>query len=283
MAIKVAKHFKTEIISSDSRQVYKETKIGTAVPSEEELKEVVHHQIATKSVKDYYSASIYEQEVLVIAGQLFNEHNLLVMAGGSGLYIDAVCKGIDELPDVDPELRNELIKELDEYGIESIRAKLKKIDPGYYEKVDLRNPKRILKALEISIMTGKPYSSQLTSPKKDRPFKTIKIGLNMDREQLHKRINRRVDIMIDEGLEMEAKGLYPLRGYNALNTVGYKEFFDYFENKHSREEAIELIKRNTRRYARRQLTWFRRDKEIKWFGPNEHNAVIKEIENNILT
>lgn len=282
LAVKVAKHFKTEIISSDSRQIYQETKIGTAVPSAEELKEVVHHQIATKSVKDYYNASMFEQEVLEISEQLFKKYNPLVMVGGSGLYIDAVCKGIDELPDVDQELRNELIIELNEQGIESLRAKLKKIDPVYYEKVDLKNPKRILKALEISIMTGKPYSSQLTSPKKERQFKTIKIGLNMDREFLYERINKRVDIMVSDGLEEEARNLYPLREYNALNTVGYKEFFDFFDNKHSREKAIELIKRNTRRYARRQLTWFRRDNEIKWFEPNESEAVINEIENILL-
>lgn len=282
MAIQVAKHFETEIISADSRQIYKETRIGTAVPSEKELNEVVHHQIATKSVKDYYNASMFEQEVLEIAEQLFKEYNIIVMVGGSGLYIDAVCKGIDELPDVDLELRNELTKELNENGIESIRAKLKKIDPEYYEKVDLRNPKRILKALEISIMTGKPYSSQLTNPKKERPFKTIKIGLNMDREKLYERINKRVDVMVNKGLEKEARDLYPLREWNALNTVGYKEFFDCFENHHSKNEAIELVKRNTRRYARRQLTWFRRDGEIKWFEPDEPDAVIREIENNIL-
>lgn len=282
-AIEIAKHFKTEIISSDSRQIYKETRIGTAVPSDKELGEVVHHLITTRSVRDYYNASMFEQDVLEITERLFKEQNILIMAGGSGLYIDAVCKGIDELPDVDQELRNELIKELNEQGIESLRVKLKKIDPEYYEKVDLKNPKRILKALEISIMTGKPYSTLLTSPKKERPFKTIKIGLNMDREKLYERINNRVDIMISEGLEEEARELYPLREFNALNTVGYKEFFDYFENKHSKDKAIELIKRNTRRYARRQLTWFRRDKEIKWFEPNESDAIIREVENNILS
>ncbi len=282
MAIKVAQHFKTEIISSDSRQIYKETSIGTAVPSEDELKQVVHHQIATRSVKDYYNASMFEQEVLLITADLFKKHNAIIMVGGSGLYIDAVCKGIDELPDVDIELRNDLTKELKEKGIESIRAKLKKIDPVYYEQVDLKNPKRILKALEISIMTGKPYSSQLTSPKRERPFMILKIGLNMDRELLYSRINKRVDIMVSEGLEQEARDLYPLKDYNALNTVGYKEFFDYFENKHSKETAIELIKRNTRRYARRQLTWFRRDKEIIWFEPDETQAIISQLENNIL-
>jgi len=204
------------------------------------------------------------------------------MTGGSMLYIDAVCNGMDHLPDADQKLRTELTREFENNGIEHLRLQLKQLDPDYYAVVDLKNPKRILHALEVCLSTGKPYSSFLTSPKKERPFRTIKIGLNLGREELYERINRRVDQMMKDGLEEEARRVYSLRHLNSLNTVGYKELFAYFDGTTSKEEAFELIKRNSRHYARRQLTWFRKDKEINWFSPDQEDEIIQFIQNQIL-
>lgn len=279
--IEIAKYFNTEIISADSRQIFKELSIGTAVPSNTELSTVRHHLIQTYSLQENYNASRYETEVLLLLDQLFKKYNLVLMVGGSMLYIDAVCNGIDIMPDVDPEVRNELIGKLEFEGIESLRLQLKKLDPDYYNQVDLKNPTRIIHALEISIMTGKPYSSYRSNPKKNRPFKMIKIGLNCNRAELHKRINNRVDQMLKFGLEEETRKVYHLKHLNSLNTVGYREFFDYFDGLISREKAIELIKRNTRRYARKQLTWFRKDPEMNWFQPGETDKIINFIENKI--
>jgi tRNA dimethylallyltransferase len=279
--IKIAQHFKTEIVSADSRQIFKEMAVGTAVPDIEELKAVKHHFIQTHSIKQNYNASRYENEALDVIDSILKTSNLVLLVGGSMLYIDAVCQGIDIMPDADPEIRKMLKDKLENEGLESLRFQLKKLDPDYYNTVDLKNPNRIIHALEISIQTGKPYSSFRSNPNKTRPFSIIKIGLNCDRKKLHNRINARVDQMIDEGLENEARNLYHLKHLNALNTVGYRELFAFFDGETTREKAIELIKRNSRRYARKQLTWFRNDIEMNWFEPEQTGEIITFIENQI--
>ena len=274
VAVEVAKKLNTEIISCDSRQIYKELKIGTAVPSEKELAEIKHHFIQTKSIHDYYNASMFEFEVLELLDKLFIKCDHVLMAGGSGLYINTVCDGIDDLPAVDPDLRKELIEKYDNEGIEGLRKQLKLLDPEYYAIVDLKNHKRILKAIEVSLATGKPYSSFLKHRKKERPFSILKIGLSIEREELYSRINKRVDKMVEEGLLDEAKKYHKDKHLNSLNTVGYKELFDYLDNNTTLDKAIELIKRNSRNYARKQLTWFRKDKDIKWFNPEDIGQII---------
>ena len=281
LGIKLAKHFSTEIVSSDSRQIFKELKIGTAVPKDEELEIVRHHFIQTHSINENYNASRYETEALEIINTLFKKHNIVLLVGGSMLYIDAVCNGIDIMPDADPEIRKSLKDKFEKEGIESLRFQLKKLDPDYYNTVDLKNPNRLIHALEISIMTGKPYSTFRSNPKKPRPFSVIKIGLNCDRKILHHQINDRVDQMTAEGLESEARNLYPLKHLNSLNTVGYRELFEYFDGTITKEKAIELIKRNSRRYARKQLTWFRNDPEMNWYEPTQTNEIITFIEKSI--
>lgn len=281
LSIQLAKHFNTEIISSDSRQLFKELSIGTAVPAAEELTEVQHHLIHSHSIHEEYNASRFESEALTIINQLFDKHSTAVMTGGSMLYVDAVCKGIDFQPDVDPEIRNQLMTDFEEKGIEHLQLQLKELDETYYDQVDLKNPKRLIRALEICLMTGKPYSSFRTETIKKRPFNILKIGLNMDREELYSRINLRVDQMMEAGLENEAKSIYPFKHLNSLNTVGYKELFAYFDGEISKEKAIELIKRNTRHYARKQLTWLRKDEHMNWFNPNQQKEVIEFIEKKI--
>jgi len=256
-------------------------KIGTAAPTSQQLKEVPHYLIGTRSIFEYYSAYQFEQEALQISDQLLKEKDLIIVCGGSMLYIDAFCHGIDELPTIDPELRNSLQQKYREEGLESIRRQLKLLDSEFYKQVDLKNPKRIIHALEICLMTGRPYSQLRTNTRKSRPFKLLKIGLNMDRSELHERINKRVDQMIHKGLEEEARELLPHQHLNSLNTVGYREFFDYFNGLITKDKAIELIKRNSRRYARKQLSWFRRDQEIIWFSPQNYDEVIKFVENSI--
>ncbi len=263
-AIELAQKLSTEIISADSRQIFKEMKIGTARPSDEELRQVKHHFIASHSVTEYYNASKYELEAIALIEKLFEKYDNLVVAGGSGLYIDAILFGIDDLPTIDQNIRNDLQKKFETEGIESLRFMLKKLDPVYYEKVDLKNPKRILKGLEVTIQTGKPYSSFLTGRKKQRSFDTEIIILNRDREILYQRINQRVDEMIKTGLIDEARNLLKFRDLTPLKTVGYRELFDYFDGNTELETAIDLIKRNTRRYARKQLTWFRKYENAKW-------------------
>ncbi len=277
LSIELAQMLDTVIISSDSRQLYKELKIGTAAPIENDLQKVKHYMIGNKSIYDYYSAGIYEAEVLEILEDVFKTKNTVILAGGSGMYIDAVCKGIDILPDVEPELREKLTKQYEEEGIESLRFDLKRLDPEHYKIVDLNNPKRILKALEVCIQTGKTYTSFLTEPNKKRQFNILKIGLERDREELYERINTRVDSMFDQGLIEEAEQFHKDKNLNALNTVAYKELFEYFEGKYDLEEAIRLIKRNSRRYAKRQITWFKRDNEITWFHPDEKEAIFNFI------
>jgi tRNA dimethylallyltransferase len=274
---KLASAYSSSVISADSRQMYREMKTGTAVPSASQLKTAKHYFVGHLSIHDYYNASMFEAESLELLDRLYKDKSIVFMAGGSGLYIDAVCSGIDDLPSVDKELRNELAGQYRLYGIAWLRLQLRKLDPDYYENVDLRNPNRILKAVEISLMTGKPYSSFLTSKKKNRYFGIIKIGLTTERDKLYEIINNRVDEMIGKGLLKEAETLYPYRNLNALNTVGYKELFAYMDGKISYEKAVELIKRNSRRYAKRQLTWLARDKDIHWFIPENIKGITDMI------
>jgi tRNA dimethylallyltransferase len=278
VTLDIARQLDTEILSADSRQIFKELKIGAATPSDDQLRQVPHHFVGTHSIFDYYTAGMFELEALERLKEIFSRKNQAVMTGGSGLYINAVCHGIDALPKVDPQVRQNLIDQYEAEGIEGIRQRLKVLDPTSYQQVDLRNPKRILKALEISLTTGKPYSAFLTRQRKDRPFHMLKIGLNRDRQELYQRINQRVDQMLEEGLLEEARGLHPYQHLNALNTVGYKELFRFFDNEISYEEAVRLIKRNTRRYAKRQLTWFSRDHEIEWFHPDQQQKIQRKIQ-----
>lgn len=281
VSIDIARYFNCEIISADSRQFFREMSIGTAVPSVEQLETIKHHFIRFLSIKDYYSSSLFERDVLGLLPELFSKNNIVLMSGGSGMYIDAVCEGIDDIPDVDPSVREKYIDKYKSEGIEGLRVALKFLDPDHYAKVDLKNYKRIMRALEICETAGRPYSSFLKKQKRERDFGIIKIGLERTREDLYLRINSRVDNMIETGLEAEAKLLFEFRNLNALNSVGYREFFDFFDGKTSREKAIELIKRNSRRYAKRQLTWWGKDKEIKWFKPDKVQEIIKHIENSV--
>lgn len=258
--------------------MFREMVIGTAVPGVNELAEVKHHFIQNKSIFDYYNASMFEFEVLNLLTDLYKEKNSVIMVGGSTLYIDAVCYGIDDLPAIDPKIREQVTLSYKQNGIEYLRRQLKLLDPGHYEIVDLKNPNRIMKAIEISLMTGKPYSTFLTKTKKKRDFRIIKIGLNCKRDVLFNRINKRVDAMISSGLVDEVKNLASARETNALKTVGYREIFEYLDGKFTLEEAIEQIKTNTRRYAKRQITWFSRDKEMPWFEPEEKEKIIRYIE-----
>ncbi len=281
LAIRIARELNTEIISSDSRQIYKELSIGTAVPNQEDLETIPHHFIHSHSIHDYYNASRFENEAIEKIELLFQTKDTVLMTGGSMMYIDAVCKGIDDLPTVDQKLRQQLIDDFEKNGIEHLRLQLKKLDPAYYEQVDLKNPKRLLHALEICLMTGKPYSSFRTEKIKERPFNIIKIGLNRNREELYDRINKRVDEMIAAGLEKEARSVYQYRHLNSLNTVGYRELFSYFDGEITLEKAIELIKRNTRHYARKQLTWFRKDEATQWFQPEQEDEIMNWIKDQL--
>lgn len=276
-AIELAKILNCEIISADSRQFFKELKIGAAQPSEKELNAVKHYFIGFKSITEYYNVSYFEQDVINILPKLFKKNNIVIMCGGSGLYIDAVCTGIDEMPDFDSELRNKLMSRLGTEGIESLRMELKKLDIVTYNKIDLRNKNRIIRALEMCLLTGKPYSQFLLKTPKSRIFNVIKIALNIDRNELHNKINKRVDLMFETGLENEAKSLYQYKNLNALKTVGYKEIFDYLDNKIEFKQAKELVKRNTRRYARKQISWFNRNNEYKWFEPNDITQILQFV------
>ncbi len=279
--IEVASHFGTEIISADSRQIYRETTIGTAVPSPRELALVKHHFIQTTSAKAPYNASIFENQVLERLEQLFKVHDLVLMVGGSGLYIDAVCEGIDDLPQADPRLREELLERFKKEGLESLTRELKSLDPVSYGKMDLKNPMRVLKALEVSIQTGKPYSTFLLATKKERPFDILRIALDLEREILYNRINRRVELMMEAGLLEEVRQLQHLKGYSAMKTVGYRELFRVLDGELSLDEAVDLIKRNTRKFARKQLTWFRKENLYQWFTPANCKEIIGWIEKGI--
>lgn len=277
VSIDIATHFNCEIISADSRQFYREMIIGTAVPDESQLKAIPHHFIRFLSVEDNYSSNLFERDVLKLLPGLFTSNNIIIMSGGSGMYIDAVCDGIDDIPDADPGLRQKLIDKYNQEGIEALRISLKLQDPEYYVKVDLKNYKRIIRALEVCESAGRPYSSFLKKEKRIRDFEIIKIGLERSRSELYKRINDRVDGMIEAGLQEEANNLYNYRGLNALKSVGYREFFDVVDGKTSREKAIELIKRNSRRYAKRQITWWAKDSDIRWFHPDNVPEIISYI------
>ena len=276
LSIEIAKELDTDIISCDSRQMYRELKIGTAVPEPLQLAQVRHHFIGNLSIHDYYNASEFEFQANDLLSKMFKFKDYAVMTGGSGMYIDAVVKGIDELPTIDTEVREKFLKMYADYGIEKLREELKKIDPEFYEQVDINNAKRVIKGLEVFEMTGKKYSSLRTDSKKERPFKIVQIGLEMDREELYNRINLRVDKMLEAGLVEEARRFYPYKDLNALNTVGYKELFGYFDGDYDLSEAIRLIKRNSRRYAKRQITWWNRDKSIKWFHPSQKSEILAE-------
>ncbi|MBT8263421.1 MAG: tRNA (adenosine(37)-N6)-dimethylallyltransferase MiaA [Bacteroidia bacterium] len=280
LAVELAKAFDTEIISADSRQFYKEMTIGTAVPSKEELAAIKHHFIQTKSIKDTYSVGDFEREALDLLSELFQKKDVVVMAGGSGLYLDAVVRGLDDFPEVTPEIRNQLKDELEQGGIEYLQSELKEVDPESYARIDIQNKQRLIRALEIYRGTGKPYSSFLNQKSTKREFNTVFIGLTTERTIVYARINERVDQMISSGLIEEARSLYPFRHLNALQTVGYKELFQWFDNELTKEEAIAEIKKNSRRFAKRQGTWFRKNEAINWFDyrtkPKEIISFLKE-------
>ena len=273
----LATHFGIPIINADSRQIYRELKIGTARPTEEQMQQIKHYFVGTLGLEDYYSASLFEQQVLELLSQLFQTHDYALMTGGSMMYIDAVCDGIDDIPTIDDETRALMKRRLDEEGLEQLCEDLKKLDPEYYQMVDKQNPRRVVHALEICTMTGQTYTSFRRREKRERPFRIIKIGLNRPREELYARINQRVDEMMAGGLFEEVKTMYPKRSLNALNTVGYKELFDYIDGRWPLEEAVERIKGNTRRYARKQLTWYKKDNQIRWFHPDEITTIIDYI------
>jgi len=283
LGIQIAKYFKTEIISADSRQFFREMSIGTAKPSAEELAEVPHHFINSHSIKDQVSVGSYEKEALKKLEELFTKHDAVVMVGGSGLYINAVLNGFDELPAVDPAIRAELNNRLEKEGIGSLQEDLLKHDPVYYHEVEINNPQRVIRALEIYHSTGKPFSSFRTGIKKERNFDSILIGLNSEREELYNRINKRVDLMIQEGLLDEVKSLAAYKELNSLNTVGYSELFKFLDEESSLQEAIEHIKQNTRRFAKRQITWFKKLEGINWFHPNEEKEIISFIEKEMIS
>ena len=282
LSIEIARHFHTSIISCDSRQIYREMRIGTAVPSREQLSAVPHFFIHTLSVKDYYNSWQFEQQALDKIRELHHTAEVVLLVGGSMMYIDALCKGIDDIPTVTPEIRDALYMQFETEGLAPILAELKEADPVHYEEVDRNNYKRVIHAVEICRMTGKPYSSFRTNIKKERPFRIIKVGLNRDRDELCDRINQRVDLMMSEGLLEEARRAYPFRHLNSLNTVGYKELFNYFSGEWTLDLAVEKIKRNSRVYARKQMTWFKRDPEITWFHPDETEAIFTHLSQQII-
>ena len=283
LSIKCAERFNSPIISCDSRQMYKGMCIGTAAPSNELLSRVKHYFIGNLELTDYYSAAMFEEEFMTLSSSLFKECDSLVMCGGSMMYIDAVCNGIDEIPTITDEIRSKAISDFEEYGLDSLCLELKMRDPELYKTIDLKNHKRVIHAIEVCRQTGKPFSLLRTNTKKERPFNIIKIGLNIERERLFERISVRTEQMIAEGLIEESKQLLPHRNLNSLNTVGYKEIFAYFDGVFTLDEAIEKIKRNTRVYAKKQLTWFKRDDSIKWFNPADSEEIFNYIDSKILS
>lgn len=278
LSVRLAEHYRAPIISTDSRQFYQGLAIGTAQPTAEQLARAKHHFIASHAVTDEVNCGSYEVMALKRLEELFKEHDTVIAVGGSGLYIRALCEGMDDLPEADDELRATLTRRIQEEGLVSLCEELKQLDPIYYEQVDRQNPSRVMRALEVCLQTGQPYSSLRTGERRERPFHIVKIGVNLPREELYARIDKRVDLMMAEGLEAEARTMLPHRALNALQTVGYKELFAYFDGEITKEEAVALIQRNSRRYAKRQLTWFRRDEEVNWFRPDEDEAIIACIE-----
>jgi len=277
LAIALALKFKTVILSADSRQIYREMNIGTAKPSADELSRVPHYFINTRSVAEDYNAAQYGEDALAMIGQLFKNHDHLILCGGSGLYIKAVCEGFDDIPEIPSEIREDLNTQYKENGLTWLREKMMELDADHYKNIDQQNPQRLIRALEVKIGTGMSISSFQNKKQAPRPFNIIKIGLTMDREKLYDRINTRMDKMIEEGLFEEARQLYPYKNQNALQTVGYQEIFGYFDGKYDKEEAIRLLKQNSRRYAKRQLTWFMRDKTTQWFDANDVDGIIHSL------
>lgn len=281
LSLSIAEAYHTSIVSADSRQLYADIKIGTAAPTAEQLARVPHYFVGTLDLHDYYSAAQYEMEVLKKLKELFRENDVVVLTGGSMMYIDAVCKGIDDIPTVDNETRQLMLERYEQEGLERLCAELKLLDPEYYQIVDLKNHKRVIHALEICYMTGKTFTSFRTQTQKERPFEILKIGLKREREELYERINRRVDIMMEEGLLEEARRVYPFRQLNSLNTVGYKELFNYLDGTWELPFAIEKIKQNSRIYSRKQMTWFKRDQHITWFHPEDTAEIMSFLQKNI--
>ncbi|MDI9544270.1 MAG: tRNA (adenosine(37)-N6)-dimethylallyltransferase MiaA [Bacteroidota bacterium] len=281
LSLKLAQFLNSPVISCDSRQMYREMRIGTAAPDPKDLEATKHFFIGNLSIHDYYNAARFETEALALLDKLFVEHDVLLMTGGSMFYIDAVCFGIDDMPDVDPQLRKELEETFKKRGLSDLLGQLKLLDPEYYHTVDKKNHKRVLHALEICLMTGKPFSAFHRNTPKKRSFDVLKICLNRDRAELYRRIDQRVLLMVQQGLVEEARSLYPYKGLNALNTVGYQELFDHFEDKCSLEEAISKIQFNTHKYARKQLTWFRKDRDYHWLHPDREQDILNLIQNRL--
>ena len=277
LCMELAQWLNIPIINADSRQMFRELKIGTAAPTSDQLLAVKHYFVGTKSINDYYNASMYEQEVLELLAEQYKTHSIQVLSGGSMMYIDAVCNGIDDIPTIRDDIREEMKRRYQKEGLEALCEDLKRLDPEHYQIVDRQNYRRVIHALEICYQTGRTYTSFRKQEKKERPFRIVKIGLNRERNILYNRINARVDEMMENGLLEEAQSLFSQRNLNALNTVGYKEMFDYMDGRWTLEEAVERMKGNTRRYARKQLTWFKRDAEMKWFDPDNQEEIFKYI------
>lgn len=277
LSIQLAKHYKTEIISADSRQIFREMSIGTAKPTELEMAGVVHQLIDSRSIQDAYNVGMYENEVLALLQNLFEKHDIIFLTGGSGLYIKAICEGLDDLPKVLPEIRSKLNEEFENEGLIPLVAELENSDPEYFKTVDLQNPQRIIRALEVIRSTGMPFSSFRSSSVKNRPFQIIKIGIEMERSLLYQRINDRMDEMLNNGLMEEARQLYVYKDFNALKTVGYEEIFNFMEGKEDWEQTVFLLKRNSRRYAKRQMTWFKKDVNFRWFEPSKFEEIVSTI------
>jgi len=281
LCVELAQHFNTEIINADSRQFFKELSIGTAKPTNEEMKNVPHHLVNSHSINQTYNATNFEQDVLALLNNLFKTHSIVILTGGSGLYIDAVCNGFDEnIPEGNEQLRTELEQLYNKYGIEILQEKLKQLDPDFYQEIDLKNINRLYRAIEVCLLSNSSYKQLRQGIKQNRPFNIIKIALNRDKEELYNRINQRVDLMIQNGLIDEVKQVLPYRTHNALKTVGYTELFDYLDEKLSLPEAIDKIKVNTRRYAKKQLAWFKKSNDYNWFHPNETEKIISFINSN---
>ena len=282
LAIKIAEFYNTEIVSADSRQFYRELNIGTAKPSSSELSKIKHHLINNKSIQDQYNINDFEKDAIESINSIFKKNKVAVLVGGSGLFINSVLYGLDEIPEIDEDIRNSLYSDMDSLGIKALQEKLKLLDHNSYDNIDIDNPRRLIRALEVTIGSGKPYSSFLKKTKKNRNFNAIKIGLNQDRAELYEKINNRVDNMIKDGLIDEVKGLYELKNLKTLNTIGYSEVFKYIDGIYSEDECINEIKKNTRRYAKRQMTWFKSIEDVKWISPNYNlKDVLNHIENLI--
>ncbi len=282
LCLNLAKKFNTEIVSCDSRQFYREMQLGTAKPTRDELKRVKHHLIDSLSIEDDYDVRRFEKDALEILELIFRSKETAIITGGSGLFADAIASGFDEMPEVSPEIRGKIIAEYEEKGLGWLQSQVADYDPDYYSQVDRQNPQRLMRALEIYLGTGSKFSSFRRKTKTVRPFKVIKVGLERDRNELYRRIDQRMDQMIEAGLFDEAKSLFQKRHLNAMQTVGYSEIFGFLEGKYDREEAIRLLKRNSRRYAKRQLTWFRRDPEIRWFHPDQEQEILTWIQTQIV-